>query len=297
MTENPKYHISVMLSEAIEWLITDKKGVYVDCTFGEGGHSLEILKNTDQSESSVIGIDKDMEILKFGEKRLEDFSSRLTLFRGSFSDLDMILWGKGLKTVNGFLFDLGVSSYQLDFEERGFSFNSDGPLDMRMDTTSRNTAAQIVNKLDEKKLEQIIRDYGEERFARSISRKIIEKRPINTTFELVEAVRIAIPAKIRHGMKKHFATKTFQALRIYVNSELEELENGLEKSLLQVGKGGRIVVISFHSLEDRIVKNFFKQHGDAELKILTPKPLVPSEEEIKNNRRSRSAKMRVAEKI
>lgn len=297
MSDNPKYHISVMVLEALHYLITEKCGIYVDCTFGEGGHSLEILKQTQEDNGKVIGIDKDIEILKFGEKRLKDYSERLSLFRGSFSDLDMILWGKGFKKVNGFLFDLGVSSYQLDFEPRGFSFNSDGPLDMRMDTNSKLNASKVVNSFDQKKLETLIRDFGEERFARSISRKIIEKRPINSTFELVEAIRIAIPSKIRHTMKKHFATRTFQAIRIYVNSELEELENGLVKSLLLLEKGGRIIVISFHSLEDRIVKHFFKQHGDVDLKIITPKPLVPSEEEIRNNRRSRSAKMRVAEKL
>ena len=145
MSDNPKYHISVMVLEALHYLITEKCGIYVDCTFGEGGHSLEILKQTQEDNGKVIGIDKDIEILKFGEKRLKDYSERLSLFRGSFSDLDMILWGKGFKKVNGFLFDLGVSSYQLDFEPRGFSFNSDGPLDMRMDTNSKLNASKVVN--------------------------------------------------------------------------------------------------------------------------------------------------------
>jgi 16S rRNA (cytosine1402-N4)-methyltransferase len=193
---------------------------------------------------------------------------------------------------------LGVSSYQLDYEERGFSFQKEGPLDMRMDVHSGKSAKEIVNKIEEKKLEEIIRQYGEEKFARSIAKRICANRPLKTTEDLVQAVKEGIPVKVRSKMRKHFATRTFQAIRIYVNRELDELEDGLNKSLNILSHNGRIIVLSFHSLEDRIVKVFFREKGkEGVLQVITKKPLTPSPEEVKFNRRSRSTKMRVAEFI
>ncbi len=277
-------------------MVTNPEGTYLDATFGEGGHSLQIL-NT-YPKAKVIGIDKDLQILKWGEERLDAFSDRLQLFRANYTDMDLVLSGIGIKAVDGILFDLGVSSYQLDYEERGFSFQKDGPLDMRMDVHSGKTAEQILNKKSQRELEEIIREYGEERFARSISRRICENRPLKTTADLVQSVKEGIPAKVRMKMRKHFATKTFQAIRIFVNRELEELEDGLTKSLNILNHNGRIIVLSFHSLEDRVVKVFFKEKENAQrLRIITKKPLIPSEDEVKSNRRSRSTKMRVAEFI
>lgn len=295
MNNSPKYHVSVMPDEVIENLVWNKNGVYVDCTFGEGGHSLKILEACAGYECKVIGIDKDIQILRWAEERLAEFKNNLELFRANYMDMDLLIKGLGIKKVDGVLMDLGVSSYQLDYEDRGFSIKKDGPLDMRMDTDNDFSAHEVVNCMDQLELEKIIREYGEERFARSISRRIVENRPINTTGELVEAIRKGFPSKVLHSMKKHYATRTFQAIRIHVNKELEELENGLAKSLQILKPGGKIVVISFHSLEDRIVKHFMK--NNQELKVITKKPLIPTETELKSNPRSRSAKLRVAEKI
>ncbi len=285
-----------MPSEVIASLVHNPQGVYLDATFGEGGHSLQILSNF--PEARVIGIDKDLQILKWGEDRLKAFSNRLNLFRANYTDMDIVLKGMGIQKVDGILFDLGVSSYQLDYEERGFSFQSDGPLDMRMDVDSGKSARDILNKIDEKKLEEIIRTYGEEKFARSIAKRICANRPLETTFDLVQCVKEGIPVKVRSKMRKNFATKTFQAIRIFVNRELDELEDGLKKSLNILNHNGRIIVLSFHSLEDRIAKLFFREKDkEGVLRIITKKPLIPSDEEVKFNRRSRSTKMRVVEFI
>lgn len=285
-----------MPSEVISNLVHNPQGIYLDATFGEGGHSLQILSNF--PEARVIGIDKDLQILKWGEERLKAFSNRLTLFRANYTDMDIVLKGIGIQKVDGILFDLGVSSYQLDYEERGFSFQSDGPLDMRMDVDGGKNARDILNKLDEKKLEEIIRTFGEEKFARSIARRICANRPLETTLDLVQCVKEGIPVKVRSKMRKNFATKTFQAIRIFVNRELDELEDGLKKSLNILNHNGRIIVLSFHSLEDRIVKLFFREKDkEGVLRIITKKPLIPSDEEVKFNRRSRSTKMRVVEFI
>jgi 16S rRNA (cytosine1402-N4)-methyltransferase len=299
----PTFHKSVMVREVIEGLITDPSGTYVDCTFGEGGHTLEILKRIAPYGGRVIGIDKDIEILRYAEKRLQTFKDSFILFHGHFMDLDMILKGMSIDHAAGILFDLGVSSYQIDTEDRGFSFLKDAALDMRMNQQSPIEAKEVINEYREADIEKIIREFGEEPFSRSIAKQIVLKRPIKTTYELVEAIKAGIPGKVRYKMKKHFATKTFQAFRIYVNRELEELEYGLEKSLHILAKGGRIILISFHSLEDRIVKNFFKAHSvetteneSGSLKIITKKPLVPAYEEVIRNRRARSAKLRIAEK-
>lgn len=298
----PEFHIPVMVQEVVEGLITDPSGIYVDCTFGEGGHTLEILKRIAGHGGKVIGIDKDLEILRYAEKRLKPFEGSFELFHGPFSNVDLILRGLKVRAAHGVLFDLGVSSYQLDAEQRGFSFDKEGPLDMRMDLQSPRKAEDAVNGLKEAELEKILRAYGEEPFSRSIAKQIVLRRPILSTLELVEAVRAGIPVKVRQKMRKHFATRTFQAFRIHVNRELEELENGLAKSLQILCQGGRIVTVSFHSLEDRIVKNFFRDHSTKEgsgsgLKIITKKPLVPSEEEVYRNRRARSAKLRIAETL
>ena len=285
-----------MPSEVISNLVKNPQGVYLDATFGEGGHSLQILNTFPAAR--VIGIDKDLQILKWGEERLKAYSDRLKLFRANYTDMDIVLKGLGINKVDGILFDLGVSSYQLDYEERGFSFQQDGPLDMRMDVDSGKNAKQILNSIEQKKLEEIIREYGEEKFARSIAKRICANRPLKTTGDLVQSVKEGIPVKVRSKMRKHFATKTFQAVRIFVNRELDELEDGLEKSLNILNHNGRIIVLSFHSLEDRIVKFFFREKDkEGVLSIITKKPLIPSPEEVKFNRRSRSTKMRVAEFI
>ena len=293
MSTEAKYHISVMPEEVIEYLVKKPDGVYVDATFGEGGHSLLILEQFPQAQ--VIGIDKDIQILKWGEERLKPYEGRLKLFRANYTDIDLVLSGLGINKIDGILFDLGVSSYQLDYEDRGFSFQTDGPLDMRMDVDSGKSARDVLNTLEQTELEEIIREYGEERFARSISKRICANRPLNTTKDLVQSVKEGIPAQVRHKMRKNFATRTFQAIRIHVNRELDELTNGLEKSLGVLNTDGRIVVLSFHSLEDRIVKNFFRdKKREGVLDVLTKKPLVPTESEITLNRRSRSTKMRSA---
>ncbi len=285
-----------MPAEVISNLVQNPQGVYLDATFGEGGHSLQILNTFPQAK--VIGIDKDLQILKWGEERLKAYSDRLKLFRANYTDMDIVLKGLGINKVDGILFDLGVSSYQLDYEERGFSFQQDGPLDMRMDVDSGKNAKQILNSIDQRKLEEIIREYGEEKFARSISKRICANRPLKTTGDLVQSIKEGIPVKVRSKMRKHFATKTFQAIRILVNRELDELEDGLKKSLNILNHNGRIIVLSFHSLEDRIVKFFFREKDkEGVLSIITKKPLIPSPEEVKFNRRSRSTKMRVAEFI
>jgi len=278
-----------MPSEVISNLVKNPQGVYLDATFGEGGHSLQILNTFPAAR--VIGIDKDLQILKWGEERLKAYSDRLKLFRANYTDMDIVLKGLGINKVDGILFDLGVSSYQLDYEERGFSFQQDGPLDMRMDVDSGKNAKQILNSIEQKKLEEIIREYGEEKFARSIAKRICANRPLKTTGDLVQSVKEGIPVKVRSKMRKHFATKTFQAIRIFVNRELDELEDGLEKSLNILNHNGRIIVLSFHSLEDRIVKFFFREKDkEGVLSIITKKPLIPSPEEVKFNRRSRSTR-------
>ncbi len=292
-----RVHQSVMVDEVIRYLITDPMGTYLDCTFGEGGHSLHILQHLNSDRGKVIGIDKDVEILRFGEQRIKAYAAQTHLFKANYTDMDLVLKGFGITKVHGILFDLGVSSYQLDVEDRGFSYRNEGPLDMRMDTQTSQNAAQILNQLPQKEIEEILRTYGEEPFSRSISRKIVEMRPLHSTLDLVQCVQNAIPFRVRKKMKKHFATRTFQAIRIFLNHELEELSNGLEKSLKILDKGGRIVVISFHSLEDRIVKHFFRDNEGQALKILTPKPIQPEETEKKRNPRSRSAKLRAAERV
>lgn len=285
-------HIPVLKKEVLLYLNPKPGENFIDCTFGEGGHSLAILKNNSPG-GKVLGIDRTHEMIDdFKEKE-----ERLILRQGRFSDLREIARESGFSSVSGVLFDLGMSSWHIEESGKGFSFKKDEPLDMRYDYGSGLKASDIVNKEEFKEIKSILKDYGEERFASRIASRIIEerkRREIKTTGDLVEIIRRATPGWYHHK-KIHFATKTFQALRIAVNEELEELKKGLEESLFILNKKGRIVVISFHSLEDRIVKNFFKrQSKENKVKILTKKPITATPEELRINPRSRSAKLRAA---
>ncbi len=285
-------HIPVMVKEVKEWLITNKSGIYVDCTVGGGGHAKAILEEIAPYGGRLIGIDKDDHALNTARQRLSSiYADRITLIKGDFRALRDILNELDIEKVDGILFDLGLSSMQLEDPSRGFSFSSEGPLDMRMDPTQDKSAYDIINKTPEKELAQLIYEYGEERFARRIAHRIVEDRPIETTLQLVEAIRKATPPVSRRKRKRHFATRTFQAIRICVNDELDALREGLDAAASSLKINGRIVVISFHSLEDRIVKRFFRENE--KLKILTKKPIQPMEYEVRGNPRSRSAKMRI----
>jgi 16S rRNA (cytosine1402-N4)-methyltransferase len=288
-------HISVLVNECIQYLVTKKDGIYVDCTAGEGGHIKAICEYC-EDQAKIIGVDIDHEVLQIAEQKLKDHLKNVKLIKAPYQNIDVVLAGLGIEKVDGFLMDLGVSTFQLKAEDRGFSFLKDEPLDMRMDPESEVTAADIVNNYPEEKLRQIIFEYGEEkRFAYKIAKSIVRNRPINTTSELVNAVRKALPNSEVYKRKIHFATKTFQAIRIEVNNELKNLEEALSKFEKLLNKKGRVVIITFHSLEDRIVKNFFKSNDNYNL--ITSKPLLPSEIELNKNPRSRSAKLRVAEFI
>ncbi|NPB06801.1 MAG: 16S rRNA (cytosine(1402)-N(4))-methyltransferase RsmH [Aquificae bacterium] len=290
-------HVPVLLNEVLSYLSNEKGGVVVDCTVGLGGHA-EALLSSDE-ELFLIGIDRDEEALEKAQERLKPFEGRFALYKASFDQLDEVLNQEGVNEVRGFLFDLGVSMLQLK-GGRGFSFNDESFLDMRMDKEQRKTAYAVVNEYPEKELARIIREYGEERYARAIARAIARARkekPIETAKELAEVVASAVPPAYRYG-RIHPATRTFQAIRIEVNRELESLREALPKTLPFLKRGGRVAVISFHSLEDRIVKHFFKEkEREGVLRVLTKKPVTPSEEEVKRNPASRSAKLRVAEKL
>jgi 16S rRNA (cytosine1402-N4)-methyltransferase len=287
-------HLPVMLREVMELLNPRVGGVYVDATIGYGGHSENILKLIG-SDGKIIGIDRDEEALNIAEKRLSD--SRVILKRGNFSDMENLLYQEGIPGVDGILFDLGVSMMQLKSPERGFSFISDKRLDMRMDRRQKMSAWDVVNKYPERDLDRILREFGEERLSKKISKAIVRwrsRKTIDTCSELSKIVEGAYGGRGR----SHPATKTFQALRIEVNRELEELRAGLDTSLRFLKKNGRLCVISYHSLEDRIVKNFMiNSSKKGLLKIITKKPKTPSPEELKLNPSSRSAKLRSVEKI
>jgi 16S rRNA (cytosine1402-N4)-methyltransferase len=307
-------HIPVMPNEVLEFLEPRPGGLYVDGTLGGAGHSQKILQAS-SPDGRLIGFDRDSSAIAAATARLATFGNRVTLVHRNFSDMEDALAGLGVASINGFLLDLGVSSHQLDMAERGFSFRYDAPLDMRMDTGAGPTAADLVNTLPEAELARIIKEYGEERWATRIAVRIAvarEKAPLRTTLELAEVVKGAIPRKF-HEDRIHPATRTFQALRIAVNAELESLEKGLEAGLRLLAPGGRAVVISFHSLEDRIVKNIFRRLAQGcicpkhipicvcgnkpKLKILTGRPVIPGDEEQAANPRARSAKLRAAEKL
>lgn len=294
-------HIPVLSGEVAAWLACKSGGTYVDCTVGQGGHAAIILERSGP-DGILIGIDRDPEAIASTGSRLARFAQRMRLIQGNFSALKQHVKSVGVSEVDGVIFDLGVSSAQLDRPERGLSFLSDGPLDMRMDRSGGRTAADLLAQLPERELADLIYQYGEERYSRRIARAIIASRkihPLRTTFDLASAVSGAVPAAYRHG-RIHCATRTFQALRIAVNQELDVIEGAVRDAASLLKPGGRLCVISFHSLEDRIVKHTFRslaQGSEASLKILTKKPQVPSDEECRDNPRARSAKLRVAEKL
>ncbi len=306
-------HESVLLREAVEALAIRPDGVYVDGTLGRAGHSLEIVKRL--TTGRLIGIDRDAAALDAAPKRLEGYMDRVTLVRGNFAQLDELLRQAGVETVDGFLFDLGVSSPQLDDARRGFSYMKDAPLDMRMDTSQALTAHQVVNTWSKEALRDILYRYGEERYAPAIADKIVrarEQKSVETTLELVDIIRSAMPpAALRE--KQHPAKRSFQAIRCAVNGELEAVEQMIGQAVEHLAPGGRLAVISFHSLEDRIVKTGFQTWcrgctcppdfpvcvcgKKPTLKLVSRKPILPSPEEIERNPRARSAKLRVAEKL
>jgi len=282
-------------------LVRKPGGTYLDCTVGQGGHA-ELILERSGPDSVVIGIDRDPAAIAATGGRLVRFASRMRLVKGNFGALKQCLRSVGVPEVDGVIFDLGVSSAQLDRPERGMSFLADGPLDMRMDPGGGRTAADLINRLPERELADLIYRYGEERYSRRIAHAIVQARtshPLHTTFDLVSAIKSAVPASYRHG-RIHCATRTFQALRIAVNQELDVIEGALRDAAAVLAPGGRLCVISFHSLEDRIVKQTFRalsQGPEACLSVLTKKPQVPSDEECRENPRARSAKLRVAERL
>lgn len=287
--------------EALAWLRPQAGQIFVDCTVGYCGHAAEILAASAPS-GIVIGIDRDRQAIEAGRKRLESFGDRAVLIKGHFVDLKRHLADRSISRVHGVLFDLGVSSPQIDEPGRGFSFQAEGPLDMRMDQDSGATAADIVNRTDEVDLANMIYQFGEERYSRRIARAIVRaraSRPFTTTSELVSVINSAVPGHYRRG-RIHCATRTFQALRIAVNQELDHLEPALRDAADVLVPGGRLCVISFHSLEDRIVKQTFRAlsaGSGGELEILTKRPQLPTGEEIDRNPRSRSAKLRVIQRV
>lgn len=294
-------HIPVMSEEVLLWLIRDDSRTYLDCTVGYGGHAEKILEASD-SNSRLIGFDRDEGAIAASREKLARFGGRVLLFHGHFVDLKQRITLSGISQVDGILFDLGVSSPQLDEPARGFSFQWDGPLDMRMDRSMSGTAADLVNRWPETQLADTIFQFGEERFSRRIARAIVRARqryPLATTKELVSVIEGAVPANYRHG-RLHCATRTFQALRIAVNQELDCLEPALRDAVDVLSPGGRLCVISFHSLEDRIVKHTLRMLSstdDPALMVLTKKPQIPSKEESDRNPRSRSAKLRAAQRV
>jgi 16S rRNA (cytosine1402-N4)-methyltransferase len=295
--EEEKVHEPVLLKEVIEYLNVRENRNYIDCTIGEGGHAREILRKNGP-RGKILGIEIDPELYqKLKKEKLE----RLILVNYSYSNLKEIVKRENFGKVSGILFDLGISSWHLEKSKRGFSFLKDEPLIMRYDLKNEKiTASEILNKWPREDIERIIKEFGQEKFAKNITREILKERKfkkIERTSQLVEIIKRAVPIWYQKR-KIHFATKTFQALRIAVNNELENLKKGLKEALEILEPGGRMVVISFHSLEDRIVKNFFKENSKKGiLKILTKKPIRPKIEEIKINPRSRSAKLRAGQKI
>ncbi len=288
-------HVPVMLEEVLEFLEGDNKSLVVDCTFGGGGHAREILNR--YPHLKVIGLDRDLDAIRRGKKLEEQFGTRISLFHSNYKELSSVLKGLGIGQVDAILLDLGISSDLLSDGERGFSFQKDGPLDMRMDQTAPLTAEMVLNSYPKERLEKIFFEFGEESRAKKIAKVICEqrkKKKITTTSELAELIQKIVGYRGRI----HPATKIFQALRIEVNDELGALKKLLTSSPDLLSEGGRLLVISFHSLEDRIVKNLFKDMERAEkLKVITKKPVVPKRDEILKNPRARSAKLRVAEKI
>ncbi|HWQ98189.1 MAG TPA: 16S rRNA (cytosine(1402)-N(4))-methyltransferase RsmH [Clostridia bacterium] len=307
-------HIPVLLNETLEYLAPERGGTFIDGTLGGGGHAEAVLSRLLQT-GRLIGIDRDWEAVRAAGERLAVYGSRFTALHGNFFDMKTLLSGVGVHEVNGILLDLGVSSHQLDTQERGFSYKTDAPLDMRMDQSAAFSARDIINKYPEAELTRIFFAYGEERFSKRIAERICnirEQSPIETTLQLAQIVRDAIPAKYRNE-PQHPARRTFQALRIEVNGELSGLDRAVEEACDLLQKGGRLCIITFHSLEDRIVKQAFRRFEnpctcppsapicicgkEPKAKILTKKPLTASLEEETRNSRSTSAKLRCIEKI
>jgi 16S rRNA (cytosine1402-N4)-methyltransferase len=294
-------HIQVMAKEVLFWLAREGRRAYLDCTVGYSGHAEKLLEASG-SDSRLIGFDRDVAAIAASRERLARFGDRVLLIHGHFVDLKQHLAANGVDQVDGILFDLGVSSTQLEEPARGFSFQGEGPLDMRMDQSKGGTAADLINRWPEAQLADTIFQFGEERFSRRIARAIVharERHPLSTTKELVSVIAGAVPANYRHG-RIHCATRTFQAIRIAVNQELDCLEPALRDAVDVLSPGGRLCVISFHSLEDRIVKHTFRAlsgKDNPSLTVLTKRPQVPTREESERNPRSRSAKLRAAQRL
>lgn len=306
-----EYHVPVLYYETLENLVIDKNGVYVDCTLGGGGHSEGILKELEEN-GRLISIDQDEQAIVYAKKRLEKYGKKWSVFKSNFENIETVLYMAGVNKVTGILMDIGVSSTQLDDPERGFSYRYDTKLDMRMNQSEGISAYDVVNNYPEDKLVKIFFEYGEDRFARKVARFICEKRaeaPIETTGELVDVIRRAYPPR----SEKHPAKKVFQAIRIEVNRELEVLENAITKAFNSLEKGGRLAIITFHSLEDRIVKNMFRDlctgckcpkeipicvcNEKPKGKLVNRKPIISGKDELKFNNRAHSAKLRVIEKL
>ncbi|WP_346906433.1 16S rRNA (cytosine(1402)-N(4))-methyltransferase RsmH [Faecalicatena orotica] len=306
-------HTSVLLEETVNGLAIKPDGIYVDATLGGGGHAFEVCKQL-SSKGSFIGIDQDAAAIEAASVRLLDFGERVTIIRSNYCDMKPRLHEIGIDKVDGIILDLGVSSYQLDTAERGFSYRADAPLDMRMDQRQKMTARDIVNDYSEADLYRVIRDYGEDRFAKNIAKHIVMERgkgPIETTGQLNEVISRAIPMKIQKT-SGHPSKRTFQAIRIELNHELEVLKETLDTMIDLLNPGGRLCIITFHSLEDRIVKSAFRKNEDpcicpknfpvcvcgnvSKGRVITKKPILPGEEELEFNSRSKSAKLRIFER-
>lgn len=306
-------HKSVLLRETIDSLKVKPGGIYVDGTLGGGGHAFELCSRLGK-DGRLIGIDQDEAAISAASERLSEYKGQVTIVRSNYSRMPQVLDELGIGKVDGIYLDLGVSSYQLDTPERGFTYREDVPLDMRMDQREPMTAADIVNTYSEEKLYRVIRDYGEDKFAKNIAKHIVRKRqekPIETTGELVEAIKAAIPARVR-ATGGHPAKQTFQAIRIELNGELEVLESSIDRMIERLNPKGRLAVITFHSLEDRIVKHKFRENEQpcicppdfpvcvcgrvSKGRVITRKPIIPTEEEEKENNRAKSSKLRVFER-
>lgn len=306
-------HKSVLLEETVDSLAVKPDGVYVDGTLGGGGHALEVCSRLGK-DGRLIGIDQDEDAIAAASERLKGYKDQVSIVRSNYENIRTVLQDLGIEKVDGICLDLGVSSYQLDTAERGFTYREDAPLDMRMDQRNTQTAADIVNTYSEFDLYRIIRDYGEDKFAKNIAKHIVKARetaPVETTGQLIEIIKAAIPMKVR-AVGGHPAKKTFQAIRIELNQELEVLNNSIDVMIDLLNPGGRLGIITFHSLEDRIVKTRFKNNEDpcicppdfpvcmcgkqSKGRVITRKPIVPTEQEIKENKRSKSSKLRVFER-
>ena len=306
-------HKSVLLYETVDSLNIKPDGIYVDGTLGGGGHAYEVASRLGEN-GRLIGIDQDADAIKAATERLEPFKEKVTIVRSNYRNIREVLTGLGIQKVDGIYLDLGVSSYQLDTAERGFTYREDAPLDMRMDQRNEKTAADIVNDYTEMELFRVIRDYGEDKFAKNIAKHIVRAREngrIETTDQLVEIIKAAIPAKMR-AEGGHPAKRTFQAIRIELNKELEVLTESIDTMIDLLNPDGRLSIITFHSLEDRIVKLRFRDNENpcvcppnlpvcvcgkkSKGKVITRKPIVPADEEIEENKRSKSSKLRVFER-